>query len=117
MFTVPRLPLRTEIDNYDDLVRVAPSKADQALSQTGNEMKMNVSDKIRKAALMAGICLATSVGAFAQPNPGGPGTQGSGLQANGQTPVVPFDGGMSLMLAASGIGFVAKRMRKRPEKE
>ncbi len=47
----------------------------------------------------------------AQPNPG-PGNQGSDVGVTADGPTVPFDGGMSLMLAASGIGYVAKRMKK-----
>ena len=42
--------------------------------------------------------------------PGGPGT--GGFPTTGGGPVVPFDGGMSLMLAASGISYAAKKMRK-----
>ena len=60
----------------------------------------------------------------AQPNPGGPGigTNGSGGNGSGYTndnaapsnsPAVPFDGGMSLMLIASGIGYSAKKLRKK----
>ena len=48
----------------------------------------------------------------AQPNPG-PGNQGSGTGVTTDGPQVPFDGGMSLMLAASGIGYVAKKLRKK----
>ena len=47
----------------------------------------------------------------AQPNPG-PGNQNSNISVTNDGPTVPFDGGMSLMLAASGIGYVAKRMKK-----
>ena len=47
----------------------------------------------------------------AQPNPG-PGQQTSGIGVTSDGPTVPFDGGMSLMLAASGIGYVAKRMKR-----
>ncbi len=47
----------------------------------------------------------------AQPNPG-PGQQNSGIGVTSDGPTVPFDGGMSLMLAASGIGYVAKKMKK-----
>ncbi|MEI6628489.1 MAG: hypothetical protein WCN27_03700 [Alphaproteobacteria bacterium] len=46
----------------------------------------------------------------AQPNPG-PGQQNSGIGVTSDGPTVPFDGGMSLMLAASGIGYVAKKMK------
>jgi len=46
-----------------------------------------------------------------------PGTQGSGVgipQAGGtKTPVVPFDGGMSLMLLASGVGYASKQLKKK----
>jgi hypothetical protein len=45
------------------------------------------------------------------PGIGGPGSPGNGPSGDG-APVVPFDGGMSLMLAASGIGYAAKRLRK-----
>jgi len=47
----------------------------------------------------------------AQPNPG-PGNQGSGIVVTSDGPTVPFDGGMSLMLAASGIGYVSKKLKK-----
>jgi len=47
----------------------------------------------------------------AQPNPG-PGQQNSSISVTSDGPTVPFDGGMSLMLAASGIGYVAKRMKR-----
>ena len=42
--------------------------------------------------------------------PGGGGT-GGGFPTTGGGPVVPFDGGMSLMLAASGVGYVLKKMK------
>ena len=48
------------------------------------------------------------------PVPGGGGgtpIPGSG----GGTPAVPFDGGMSIMLAASGIGYAAKKLRRNTE--
>ena len=47
----------------------------------------------------------------AQPNPG-PGNQGGNIGVTGDGPTVPFDGGMSLMLAASGIGYAAKKLKK-----
>jgi hypothetical protein len=53
----------------------------------------------------------------AQGNPGGPGAAGSGVTYFGSgasgSPVVPFDGGMSLILAASGIGYASKRLKKK----
>ena len=43
---------------------------------------------------------------------GGSGSPTStGLTGDG-SPTVPFDGGMSLMLAASGIGYVARKFKK-----
>ena len=45
------------------------------------------------------------------PGIGGPGAPGDGPGGDGG-PVVPFDGGMSLMLLASGIGYAAKRIKK-----
>ena len=47
----------------------------------------------------------------AQPNPG-PGNPGSTITTTSDGPTVPFDGGMSLMLAATGIGYAAKKMKK-----
>ena len=47
----------------------------------------------------------------AQPNPG-PGNQGSTVTTTSDGPTVPFDGGMSLMLAASGIGYMAKKLKR-----
>ena len=59
----------------------------------------------------------------AQPGPGGPGAVGNtqGVQSDGTGAVaspgqgtsVPFDGGMSLMLAASGIGYATKKLKRR----
>jgi len=56
----------------------------------------------------------TSLKVSAQVPPDGPGTSGSGIQANGNAPApasVPFDGGMSLILIASGIGYASKRIK------
>ena len=61
--------------------------------------------------LLLGFCIATV--SNAQPNPG-PGNQGSGTGPTTDGPTVPFDGGMSLMLAASGISYGVKRLRKVP---
>jgi len=44
------------------------------------------------------------------PGIGGPGSPGNGPSGDGG-PVVPFDGGMSLMLAASGISYAAKKLK------
>jgi len=45
------------------------------------------------------------------PGIGGPGSTTVGGPSNDGVPVVPFDGGMSLMLAASGIGYASKKFR------
>ncbi len=44
------------------------------------------------------------------PGIGGPGV--GAAPAGDGSPIVPFDGGMSIMLIASGIGYGAKRLRK-----
>ena len=48
----------------------------------------------------------------AQPNPG-PGNSGSTITVTSDGPTVPFDGGMSLMLAASGISYVSKKLKRK----
>ena len=64
------------------------------------------------------IISVTTITVNAQFNIGGPGTSGSGINGNGTTngspsPEVPFDGVMSLMLLASGVGYCAKKLRKK----
>jgi len=44
------------------------------------------------------------------PGIGGPGSIGSAPAGDG-APIVPFDGGMSLILIASGIGYGVKKLR------
>ena len=44
------------------------------------------------------------------PGIGGPGAPGSSPAGDG-SPIVPFDGGMSLMLAASGIAYGMKKVK------
>ena len=75
---------------------------------------------VTKALGLVGLALMLSLGVNTtikaqspadDPGIGGPGAPGNGPTGDG-APVVPFDGGMSLMLAASGIGYVAKRMKK-----
>ena len=64
-------------------------------------------------ALMISLCVNTTVNAQSpadDPGIGGPGSPGNGPSGDG-APVVPFDGGMSLMLAASGIAYVSKRIK------
>ena len=47
------------------------------------------------------------------PGIGGPGSGTVGGPSNDGVPVVPFDGGMSLMFAASGIGYASKKLKAR----
>ena len=64
--------------------------------------------------LVLSICVTTLSKAQSpadDPGIGGPGSPSLGVGGDG-SPVVPFDGGMSLMLAASGIGYAAKKIRK-----
>ena len=64
-------------------------------------MKVNL-----KAILIITIISMVTIQVNAQFTIGGPGTSNSGINANGtngNSPTVPFDGGMSLLLAASGI--------------
>jgi len=74
--------------------------------------------KILKRSLLAvGLMITATIltiNANAQLNPGGPGYSGSGTLANGSSssPSVPFDGGMSLILAVSGIGYAANKLRR-----
>ena len=64
-------------------------------------------------ALLISLCVNTTVSAQSpadDPGIGGPGSPGNGPSGDG-APVVPFDGGMSLMFAASGISYAAKRIK------
>ena len=60
-------------------------------------------------------CCFTATSVSAQSPADDPGINGPGSPNNGPTgdgsPVVPFDGGMSLMLAASGIGYASKKLK------
>jgi hypothetical protein len=72
------------------------------------------SAKLIGLAIVIGICF-TTVNVNAQspaddPGIGGPGSPGNGPSGDG-SPVVPFDGGMSLMLAASGIGYASNKLK------
>ncbi len=68
-----------------------------------------------KVSLVLVFALALSVVVNAQtpaddPGIGGPGTSDSPPSGDG-SPIVPFDGGMSLMLAASGIAYGMKKVK------
>ena len=61
--------------------------------------------------LILSLCLNTNIKAQSpadDPGIGGPGSPGNGPSGDG-SPVVPFDGGMSLMLAVSGISYAVKK--------
>ena len=65
-------------------------------------------------ALILGVCV-TAVSVNAQspaddPGIGGPGSPGNGPSGDG-SPIVPFDGSMSLMLAAFGIAYASKKLK------
>ena len=66
--------------------------------------------------VLVGVCFAT-INVKAQspaddPGIGGPGSPSEGVGGDGG-PVVPFDGGMSLMLAASGIAYASKIIKNK----
>ncbi len=71
-----------------------------------------------KIILITAVVVVLVGTAHAQFNVGGPGTIGSATNANGtksndanNSPAVPFDGGMSLILIASGVGLGVKKLR------
>jgi len=72
---------------------------------------------IIKAVCIIVIVIMTSITVKAQFNIGGPGTNGSGINGNGTndapSPTVPLDGGMSILLLASGISYGAKKLRNK----
>jgi len=66
-------------------------------------------------ALIICLCVNTSINAQSpadDPGIGGPGSPSEGVGGDGG-PVVPFDGGMSLMLAASGIAYASKIIKNK----
>ena len=70
--------------------------------------------KLIGLAMVIGLTL-TSIKVNAQSPADDPGINGPGSPGNGPTgdgsPVVPFDGGMSLMLVASGISYAVKKLK------
>ncbi|MFP5042854.1 hypothetical protein [Parasediminibacterium sp. JCM 36343] len=70
--------------------------------------------------LLLAIAITATITVDAQFGSGGsaPGTGGTGGGipgaggAGSSGPTVPFDGGMSLVLLASGVGYAAKRIKK-----
>ena len=74
------------------------------------------SKTISSIVLVVAICFLVNTTAIAQspaddPGIGGPGSPSVGVGGDGG-PVVPFDGGMSLMLAASGVGYAVRKFKK-----
>jgi hypothetical protein len=65
-----------------------------------------------KMITMVIVLLVVTNSTNAQPNPG-PGNSGSTTTITTDGPTVPLDGGMSLLLLASGISYGAKKMRKK----
>ena len=70
--------------------------------------------KLLGLALLVGVLL-TAISVKAQspaddPGIGGPGSPTIGVGGD-SGPVVPFDGGMSLIFAASGIAYTSKKLR------
>ncbi len=79
-------------------------------------MKKILKISFRAIVIVALAFVSIQLNAQAPTPPSGiPGTSGSGTLANGSSPsaTVPFDGGMSLMLAASGIGYAAKKLKRK----
>ncbi len=63
-------------------------------------------------AILISLCVHTSVNAQSpadDPGIGGPGSPGNGPSGDGG-PIVPFDGGMSLILLAGGVAYAARKM-------
>ena len=60
------------------------------------------------------FCINISVNAQTPADDPGIGGAGAGVAPAGDgAPIVPFDGGMSLMLAASGIGYMVKKLKQK----
>ena len=71
---------------------------------------------LRTLGLILLVCISVNTISKAQspaddPGIGGPGSPSVGVGGDG-SPVVPFDGGMSLMLAASGIAYASKKLKR-----
>jgi hypothetical protein len=47
------------------------------------------------------------------PGIGGPGSSSVGAPSSDGVPVVPFDGGMSIMLLASGLSYASSKLKRR----
>ncbi len=64
-------------------------------------------------ALAISFCVDISVNAQTPDDDPGIGGPGSGNNTPGDDggPIVPFDGGMSLVLLVGGVGYAAKKMR------
>jgi len=78
-------------------------------------MKNKLIASIKVIAVIVAVMLSAN-NISAQPNPG-PGNQNGGVGTTSDGPQVPFDGGMSLVLIASGIGYSAKKLKKNTPKQ
>jgi len=68
--------------------------------------------------LFVAVCVNATSSNAQTPDPndpgiGGPGSTSVGGPSNDGVPVVPFDGGMSLMLLASGISYASSKFKKK----
>jgi len=71
-------------------------------------------NRVSKAVFVFVLSVFVSTVVIAQTPADDPGIGGPGIgaaPAGDGSPIVPFDGGMSLLLAASGMGYVVKRMK------
>lgn len=67
--------------------------------------------------LFVAVCVNVTLANAQTPDPndpgiGGPGSSSVGGPSNDGVPVVPFDGGMSIMLLASGVSYVSSKLKK-----
>ena len=86
------------------------------MNNLNNKIMKNIYSFGLRALSIAFLVILATTNLNAQPGPGGPGSSGSGIYYNGSsgsTPIVPFDGGISLLLAASGIGYAAKKLKRK----
>ncbi len=76
----------------------------------------SVKKTLQVLGLVLVMSLVSNISSNAQSPADDPGINGPGSPNNGPTgdgsPVVPFDGGMSLMLAASGISYAVKKAKQ-----
>ena len=78
-------------------------------------MKISMNNLIKAASMFLIILGTNSILQAQTPDPGiggpGSGSGSSGTPSGDGGPVVPFDGGLSLILAASGISYASKKLK------